>query len=149
MSESGTHFAAEPQLGRRPTMRELHEEMLLRKRAAETAPETRKDEEPELVAFKNAVTVAATATRTGELSIGQRLERKFGLGRDPKRRRELYRRLEACVLKVGAEAFDIINECVADAVGRNNPPHWFCRAVVARLRDRKLLQQSTGGDPTW
>jgi hypothetical protein len=102
-----------------------------------------------VVDFKKAAEPLSEDRGSSQLSISERLKKKFGLGADWKRRLELYRRLEACVLAHGDEAYAIISECVADAVGKEKPQHWFCRAVVNRLRDRKLLAGVKGGDPTW
>jgi hypothetical protein len=101
------------------------------------------------LSFKVAANAALAQGYDRDSNITARLEKKFGLGRDPKRRRELFRRLESMVRIHGEVAYDVVNACVADAVGKEKPAHWFCRSVVSRLRDRGLLLSGLGGDPSW
>jgi hypothetical protein len=81
--------------------------------------------------------------------VSVRLMRKFGGGADCRRRRELYRRLDLVVKAHGDEAIEVIGSVVADAVGKDKPGNYFCRAVIGRLRDRKLLIGLNGGDASW
>ena len=82
--------------------------------------------------------------------ISFRLEMKFGLGQAPQKRRELYRRLESLHSKEGERVHQVISEAVAQAVGARDPGRYFCKCVVAKLREAGFgLGAATGGDPTW
>lgn len=78
------------------------------------------------------------ASRTPMPGIGtglaQRLERRFGLGAMPDKRRALYARLE--LMAAGNPLIEpLIREAAAEAVGKNHPDRYFCRAVVLKLRE--------------
>ena len=92
--------------------------------------------------------VAAVGVERGQ-SVSERLLRKFGLGTDPRRRRELFHRVQLVVEKHGDVALEVVSAVVADAVGKNKPAHWFCRSILNRFRDRGLLLAGVAGDPTW
>lgn len=83
-------------------------------------------------------------------SISSRLELKFGLGQAPQKRRELYRRLELLHTKEGDRVQQVISEAVAQAVGARDPGRYFCKCVVAKLREAGFgLGAAAGGDPSW
>jgi hypothetical protein len=83
-------------------------------------------------------------------SVSSRLELKFGLGQCPQKRRELYRRLELLHKKEGDRVQQIISEAVAQAVGARDPGRYFCKCVVAKLREAGFgLGAAGGGDPSW
>lgn len=149
MGENGTSFAAGRQPGPMQQLLQQHRANTAAKSVCSSGAPPSPAEDVPLVDFARLSSALNSRGSSSELSICQRLEKKFGLGRDPKRRRELYKRLEHCVLVHGDSAFEVINDVVHDAVGKEKPGHWFCRAVVSRLRDRKLLGGGTGGDPTW
>jgi len=122
---------------------------LLRRRAAEPPLMVPGEEVTSMVDFaRTAERVAKNGAPPAE-KVSVRLERKFKLGANPKQRRSLYQRLDLVVAHHGQEAIDVIGEVVADAVGKDKPDRWFCKAVLGRLRDRKLLANVETGDPSW
>lgn len=74
-------------------------------------------------------------------NIAERLEKRFGLGDQPDRRRRLYRTLERLVLEYGEKAYRIIAEVASDSTHADHPDRWFCKAVVLRLRNAGLPDQ--------
>lgn len=142
MSESRTQISPETANGH-------HMPALERLRLQYSPPVSKSAQEETPLNFTEAANSVMSNGVDRHDSISARLTKKFGLGRDPKRRRELFHRLQLLVSKHGDVAYDVINECVADAVGKEKPAHWFCKAVLSRLRDRSLLTVSVGGDPTW
>lgn len=80
---------------------------------------------------------ASTGQRTG---LASRLERRFGLGAMPDKRRALYVRLE--LLVAGDARIELlIREAAAEALGKDNPDRYFCRAVVLKLREANVYPQ--------
>jgi len=78
-----------------------------------------------------APTDAATATSS---SLAARLERRFGLGACPEKRRSLYLRLQGIVdLNPAAEI--LIREAASQATSARAPDRYFCSAVVKKLRE--------------
>lgn len=78
--------------------------------------------------------------------IAERLQRKFGLGTNPDRRRRLYASLAEEVER-HPEAERVIGDCVQCAFGKDaagepikNPGNWFCRSVILRLREAGFLR---------
>lgn len=92
---------------------------------------------------------AASGSGSAERSVSSRLQSKFGLGDTPSKRKELYRKLESLVATGGDRVLDLINECVADSVGRDKPGRYFCRAICARLREAGIREARKGGDSSW
>ncbi len=80
-----------------------------------------------------AVVPKDVATSTS-LSLGARLERRFGLGAMPGKRRALYARLEL-IVENNPSAEALIREAAAQATGKNHPDRYFCRAVSLKLRE--------------
>lgn len=114
-----------------------------RARAAKVA------EEVPGVTLGQAIVEMAEGPREG-VSIADRLVRKFGLGEEPRKRRELYRRLQRLIELKGDRVYDIVSGCVADAVGAKRADRWFAAAVVRRLREAGYaLGADPGGDPSW
>lgn len=79
------------------------------------------------------------AVESHDFDVPARLERKFGLGGDPARRRVFYARLGRRVEQHGERAYRVIAECVAESVGKDYPQKWFSRVVILRLREAGLL----------
>ena len=119
----------------------------LRKQFGDRVPKSAQEETP--LNFTNAANVVMANGVDRHDAISVRLQNKFGLGQDQKKRRELYQRLQRIVQLHGVDAYDVINECVADSVGREKPGNYFAYIVVRRLRDRGLGSIAAGGDPTW
>jgi hypothetical protein len=83
-------------------------------------------------------------------TVAARLERKYGLGEDAKKRRDLYRRVQACVELHGDDALGVVNSVVADAERAGFAARYFCKAVMRRLREARLGDDgSKGGDASW
>lgn len=78
--------------------------------------------------------------------LAARLQRKFGGGRDPTRRRLLYARLERECEEFGSEPYRIIADCVAGAMSAKHPDRWFCAAVCRRLREAGFLERGRDVD---
>ena len=72
--------------------------------------------------------------------IAAKLEQKFGLGTRPDLRRQLYKRLEQIVDQEGERAFVCIATAAADAIGKNQPGHYFARVVMVRLMERGVIE---------
>ncbi len=85
------------------------------------------------------------AVEPDDRDVPARLERKFGLGGDPGRRRVFYGRLGRRVEHHGDRAYRVIAECVAESVGKDHPQKWFCRVVLLRLREAGLLVDDVDG----
>lgn len=81
-----------------------------------------------------------------DLGLVERLKKRFGLGEDPKRRMVLYRRLETLFLTHGEIVWTLCAEAAAQATGTNNPGRYFCKAILGKLRDHKIVAAVTGGD---
>jgi hypothetical protein len=83
-------------------------------------------------------------------SVAARLERKYALGQDAKKRRQLYQRCQAAVEEHGDAAMEVISSVVVDASRASRPAHYFCRTVLRRLREYRLLPAGdSGGDASW
>jgi hypothetical protein len=87
-------------------------------------------------------------------SITERLESKFGLGECPEKRRKLYRRLERLVRMHGDSAYTCIAEAVAQAVAisprkQAGAARYFCKAVLAKIREANFPLGAEGGDPSF
>jgi hypothetical protein len=72
-------------------------------------------------------------------NLCERLIRKFGLGTRPDLRRGLFERLERIVAEQGERAYLVVASAAADAEGKTNPGHYFCRVVQLRLAERHLV----------
>lgn len=76
---------------------------------------------------------------TGEYGdVAERLERRFGLGSDPDRRRKLYERLQRACEQHGDLAYKILTDVACAAQGARSPDRYFCHGVMARLRESGL-----------
>ena len=84
---------------------------------------------------------AARAQAEPVPTVAARLEKKFGLGDDPARRRRLYQQLEKLVERYNDEARALISEAVMESATARAPARYFCRAIKLKLRDAGL----TGG----
>jgi len=62
------------------------------------------------------------------------LEKMFGLGEHPAKRRALYLRLDR-LCELDRIYLSIILECIAAADTKENPSHWFCRSITKRIAD--------------
>lgn len=98
------------------------------------------------VTINQAVGELPTKTQPCDLGLAARLERRFGLGDDRRRRMVLYRRLETLFLQHGQIVWSLCAEAAAQAVGTDSPGRYFSRAIVAKLRDHKILPAVEGGD---
>lgn len=81
-------------------------------------------------------------------SVAERLQRKFQLGDRPATRAKLFRQLEKLVEEHGAAVEDVISSAVAAACGARSPGRYFCKCVVAKLREAGF-GAAHGGDPSW
>ncbi len=87
----------------------------------------------------SAVEAAQAGVEPDNCDVPARLERKFGLGSDPPRRRAFFNKLGRRVEQYGDRAFRLIAEVVAEAVHKRQPATWFCKVVVLRLREANCL----------
>ncbi len=71
-------------------------------------------------------------------TIAERLEKRFGLGDIPARRRALYLRLQSLVMFHGEKVEVLIREAASMAAGKNNPGRYFAKAVVMKLRETEV-----------
>ncbi len=71
--------------------------------------------------------------------IAERLERHFGLGTDPEKRRKLFERLEDEVEEHGDKAYAIINDCLQGSLSARKRARWFCKSVILRLKEAGFL----------
>lgn len=124
-------------------------QLLLEERRAAAERRAAKEEGLSVVDLKRAASSSRLRVSVDASEVPQRLIKKFGLGEDGRRRMDLYVRLEKIVKVHGQVAVDVISDCVADAVTKSKPSRYFCRSVLARLRDRRLLDGVQTGDPTW
>lgn len=67
-------------------------------------------------------------------SLAARLERRFGLGAMPEKRRALFLRLQLLV-EARPEVETLIREAASQATGARFPDRYFCSAVVKKLRE--------------
>lgn len=81
-----------------------------------------------------------------ELGLAERLKKRFGLGEDPRKRSVLYRRLETLWLQHGEIVWTLCAEAAAQSAGTNNPGRYFCKAILGKLRDNKIVADVKGGD---
>lgn len=81
--------------------------------------------------------------------VVERLKRRFGLGADPKKRLALYRRLERLHEVHGDLVLELISEAVAQAVAARAPGNYFCRAILAKLREARLFAGVERGSELW
>lgn len=91
----------------------------------------------------------AAERRAVEGSVAARLQRKFGLGDQPKKRMMLFRRLESLVEKHGDLVVDLISEAVACSVGKDHPGRYFARAIVLKLNEKGLHTGKGDGNASW
>jgi uncharacterized protein YutE (UPF0331/DUF86 family) len=92
--------------------------------------------------------VAAAQAGTPARTIMERLVSKFGLGDNPVKRRALYARLQLLAETFPDAVESLISEAVMQSHGMRRPGNYFCRAIVLKLRESKLMQ--SGGTPcTW
>lgn len=70
-------------------------------------------------------------------TVQERLAAKFGWGDNPTKRRIFYDRIAAAIERHGAAAEALVGEAVhqAAALTRGHRDYYFCRAVVAKLRE--------------
>jgi len=71
-------------------------------------------------------------------TLSAKLERRFGLGAQPAKRRALYLRLELLVNAM-PELEVLVKEAASQATSARFPDRYFCSAVVKKLRESKLL----------
>jgi hypothetical protein len=88
----------------------------------------RNDEPPRLTILPGPVPSPAVPT------LAVRLERRFGLGAMPEKRRALYTRLQTLV-EARPEVETLIREAASQATGARHPDRYFCSAVVKKLRE--------------
>jgi adenosylmethionine-8-amino-7-oxononanoate aminotransferase len=75
-------------------------------------------------------------------TICQRLQRKFGLGDEPRKRMALYRQLEA-LARIHEEAIlALISEAVCGAAQARYPDRYFCRAIRLKIAAAGLRLES-------
>lgn len=70
----------------------------------------------------------------------ERLKRRFGLGTKPQVRLALYHRLALLVEEYGDPCLVTITEAAMDATGKNDEDKWFCKVVIRRLMERKVIK---------
>lgn len=91
----------------------------------------------------------AAELRRRDGSVAARLQRKFGLGDQPKKRMMLFRRLEQMVERHGDLVVDLISEAVACSVGKEHPGRYFARAIVLKLNEKGLYNGKGDGNASW
>lgn len=89
------------------------------------------------------------ASAPGGPCVVERLQRKFGLGDQPKKRLVLYRRLERLAALHGELVLALISEAVCCAVGKDKPGRYFCRAICAKLAEAGITEKGSVGDAAW
>jgi len=82
--------------------------------------------------------VDATRNPLGK-NVAERLAKKFGFGTNPDRRQKFYEALEAEVIRHGDPVYMIIADCVTGSERAMKPARWFCKSVLARLREKGFL----------
>ena len=88
------------------------------------------NEEPDRLTFPS-FTMPKPGTDTG---LASRLERRFGLGAMPDKRRALYARLQLMANENPLVEL-LVREAAAEAVGKDYPDRYFCKAIVLKLRE--------------
>lgn len=78
--------------------------------------------------------------RSGGIAV--QLERAYGLGGDPRKRRMFYRRVEAWVAKVGDRGLVLLAEARAGAVSARAPDRYFTAAMNAKMAEASILVAS-------
>ena len=73
-------------------------------------------------------------------SLAARLERRFGLGAMPAKRRALYIRLQ-CIVDARPELEALVREAASQAAGKDHPDRYFCRAITAKLREARVYEE--------
>lgn len=93
------------------------------------------DEQFQLPTAAEIVARASEGRPAGDLA--ERLARRFGWGDNPTKRRVLYDRLQRCVETHGARAEALVAEAAmqAQALQAGRKDRYFCKAVVAKLRE--------------
>lgn len=98
------------------------------------------------VTIGGAIDEAAAKPPTVDLGLAERLKKRFGLGEDPRKRAVLYRRLETLFIQHGQIVWTLCAEAAAQANGTNNPGRYFCKAILGKLRDNKIVADMKAGD---
>lgn len=68
-------------------------------------------------------------------SLPMQLERRYGLGSDPRKRRALYRRIAEWIERVGDDAWTLLEEANLTAATARTPDRYFCAAINAKMAE--------------
>lgn len=81
------------------------------------------------------LSIAQVSTETATSScLAARLERRFGLGAMPEKRKALYMRIQLLV-EARPEVETLVREAASQATSARFPDRYFCSAIVKKLRE--------------
>lgn len=83
-------------------------------------------------------------------AIYERLVKAFGWGDDKVRRKEFYTNLVRTIGQHGQAVLDLVDEAAQQSVGTADKGRYFCRAVIAKLREKGYSAAGVKKrDPGW
>lgn len=71
----------------------------------------------------------------GKETFMQRLQARWGLGDNPKKRMVLYAKINTAYIQNQDLLLALLAEAEMGAALADNPPHYFCKAMAGKLRE--------------